>query len=288
MEPRLPIADILFYLPTYPDRPSARQIIWTAALARQLGAGVTAIVPELNPDPATWPPVMGAYPVDVRGLMAESVKHSEEHARALTGEAMRLFLEAAVPLDIRRRQAMLYEPVQPLVDMARLHDLTILPVPQADSFDRACVEPVIFGAGRPVLLLPDADENAPPRPIKTVLVAWDFGREAARALSDALPLLAKAEQIVIVSVAGEKEIRTTSTLAELKDHLAAHDLDCGFMQTRLGSMSIGECLAAAARDAKADLMVMGAYGHTRLREFLLGGATRTMIQEPPLPILLSH
>ncbi len=288
MEPRLPIAEILFYLPTYPDRPSTRQIIWAAALARQLQASVTAIVPELNPDPATWPPVMGAYPVDIRGLMAESVKYSQEHARALTGEAMRLFLDAAVPLDIRRRQSALYEPVHPLIDMARLHDLTILPVPQADSFDRACVEPLIFGAGRPVLLLPDMDESAPPQPVKSVLVAWDFGREAARALSDALPLLAKAEQIAIVSVEGEKEIRTTGTLAELKDHLAAHGLDCHVMQTRLKHASIGECLAAAAKDAKTDLMVMGAYGHTRLREFLLGGATRTMIQEPPLPILLSH
>jgi nucleotide-binding universal stress UspA family protein len=288
MEPRLPIAEILFYLPTYPDRPSTRQITWTAALARRLEAKVAALVPELNPDPATWPPVMGAYPVDVRGLMAQSVKHSEEHARALTGEAMRLFLDAAVPLDIRRRQATLYEPVQPLVDIARLHDLTILPVPQADSFDRACVEPLIFGAGRPVLLLPDADESAPPQPVKTVLVTWDFGREAARALSDALPLLALAERIVIVSVEGEKEIRTAGTLAELKDHLAAHHLDCDLVRARLGDTSIGECLAAAARDAKADLMVMGAYGHTRLREFLLGGATRTMIREPPLPILFSH
>jgi nucleotide-binding universal stress UspA family protein len=284
----LPIAEILFYLPAYPDRPSARQIRWTAALAHQLGAKVTAIVPELNPDPATWPPVMGAYPVDVRSLMAQSVRHCQEHARALTGEVMRLFLEVAVPLDIRRRHATLYEPAQPLVDTARLHDLTILPVPQTDSFDRAYVEPVIFGAGRPVLLLPDVSESAPPKPVRTVMVAWDFGREATRALSDSLPLLAVAEEIVIVSVEGEKEIRTAGTLAELKDHLAAHHLNCRFMQTRLGDTSIGECLAAAARDAKADLMAMGAYGHTRLHEFLLGGATRTMIQEPPLPILFSH
>ncbi len=231
---------------------------------------------------------MGAYPVDVRGLMAESVKHSEEHARALTNEAMHLFSDAAVQIDIRKRRARLYQPTQHLVDIARLHDLTILPVPQTDSFDRAYVEPVIFGSGRPVLLLPPGDESAPPQPVKSVLVAWDFGREAARALSDALPLLAKAEQITILSVEGEKDIRTAGTLAELKDHLAAHDLDCRFVQTRLKHASIGECLAATARDAQADLLVMGAYGHTRLREFLLGGATRYMIAEPPLPILLSH
>jgi nucleotide-binding universal stress UspA family protein len=288
MESRLPIAEILFYLPTYPDRPSPRQIMWTAALARQLDAKVTAIVAQLNPDPATWPPVMGAYPVDVRGLMAESVKHSEEHARTLTNEAIRLFADAAVQIDIRKRQATLYEPVQPLVDIARLHDLTVLPVPQTDSFDRAYVEPVIFGSGRPVLLLPPGDESAPPKPVKSVLVAWDFGREAGRALSDALPLLAKAEQVTILSVEGAKEIRSAGSPAELKDYLAAHHLDCRFVQTRLGDTSIGECLAAAARDAKADLLVMGAYGHTRLREFLLGGATRYMIAEPPLPILLSH
>lgn len=288
MESRLPIAETLFFLPTYPDRPLIRQIAWAAALAHRLESKVTAILPKLNPDPATWLPVMGAYPVDVRGLMAESVKRSQENSGALADQAARLFHDAGVPLDIRERLATLYEPVQYLVDAARLHDLTILPVPQTDSFDRDYVEAVIFGAGRPTLLLPPGDESAPAGQLKTVLVAWDYGREAARALCDALPLLAKAEQVVILTVEGEKDVRSASTAADLKAYLAAHHLDCRFEQIHLAQGSIGECLAAAARDARADLLVMGAYGHTRMREFLLGGATRTMIQEPLLPILLSH
>jgi nucleotide-binding universal stress UspA family protein len=111
---------------------------------------------------------------------------------------------------------------------------------------------------------------------------------AARAVADALPLLTRAKRVHIVTVSNEKRIDTRRSGPELARHLARHGVDVILETVDAAGRSIGGALEAATRVHDSDLLVMGAYGHSRLREFVLGGATRSMITRPPLPVLLSH
>ena len=173
-----------------------------------------------------------------------------------------------------------------LVDYARLRDLTIMPAEENGFSGPWNPEAVVFGSGRPVLLLPRASQK--PFALDTATVAWDFSRPAARAVADALPLLAQAKRVHIVTVTNEKRIDTKRSGPELAKHLARHGVEVILDTVDAAGRSIGEALQYSAQSHDSDLLVMGAFGHSRLREFVLGGATRSMMSRPPLPIFLSH
>jgi nucleotide-binding universal stress UspA family protein len=122
----------------------------------------------------------------------------------------------------------------------------------------------------------------------TIMVAWDYGREGARALADAMPILKLAGRVHIVSVFGEKGLNTHCTAADLGKYLSAHAVTYSIETPTLHQGSIGDFLTEQAQTCGADMMVMGAFGHSRLREFVLGGATRSIMREPSLPIFMSH
>jgi nucleotide-binding universal stress UspA family protein len=121
-----------------------------------------------------------------------------------------------------------------------------------------------------------------------VAVAWDFSRAAARAISDALPMLELAKQVRIVTVVNEKALDTKRSDEEVAKNLARHGINVVLDKVDAKGKSIGAVLESYTSSQAADLLVMGAYGHTRLREFVLGGATRSLLSKPPLPILFSH
>ena len=181
------IKEILIILPTYPDAPPVRTIESACFLAQILGAKITGVIPQLSGDVSTWPALIGTFPLDFPRLMDEAVHGSERNAQRLTEEIAKTASEYHVGLDIRRSLTVLYGSPDPLIDLARLHDLTILPIPEIDSFDRNYLEPVLFGSGRPTLLLPSGRDHKPLRQMENVVVAWDFGREAARALATHFP-----------------------------------------------------------------------------------------------------
>jgi nucleotide-binding universal stress UspA family protein len=282
------IKEILFFLPTYPDAAPESAMNAVGFLARALGARVTGLLPQLSKDQSTWPAIAGAFPLDFPSLMEESVHGSEQNAGRLAETLTRIALEFNVPLDLRRTLTVLYAPAQQLVDLARLHDLTVLPIPETDSFDRNHLQAVIFDSGRPTLLLPSGAGHKQLLTLNTVVVAWDFSREAARAVADALPILKLAKQVHILTVLGEKHIQTTARIGDLQKYLEAHAVRAVFEEAVLKDRKIGDCLASHVSEADADLLVMGAYGHSRFREFALGGATRAMIENAPVPLFLSH
>jgi nucleotide-binding universal stress UspA family protein len=146
---------------------------------------------------------------------------------------------------------------------------------------------VIFGSGRPTLILPETPRSRPFE-LGTVVVAWDFSRAAARAVSDALPLLERAKKVRVVTISSEKVLDTKHSAEELAKNLARHGIDVVLEIVDADGRRIGEVLEAFALAHKADILVMGAYGHARWREFILGGATKSLLSRPPLPILLSH
>lgn len=143
---------------------------------------------------------------------------------------------------------------------------------------------IIIGCGRPVLL---AALEPPKQPTATVAIAWKNVPEAARAITAAMPLLRKAAKIVVFSVE-EGQTDTSEPLERLVEHLRWHGFPADGKRVLPGGRPGPEALLAAMAEIGTDLLVMGAYGHNRIREMIFGGFTRRMLKEAPLPVLLFH
>jgi len=154
--------------------------------------------------------------------------------------------------------------------------------------DRNLPEHLVMGSGKPVLIIPYI--GFPKTIGKNVIVAWDKSREASRAIHDALPLLVQAEKVHLFSVIskdeGENELAAATDLAT---HLSRHDVSVDTSPYVFDNdVSVAEMLLSRASDYGADLIVMGAYGHSRLREYTLGGTTRTILNSMTIPVLMTH
>jgi nucleotide-binding universal stress UspA family protein len=175
-----------------------------------------------------------------------------------------------------------------LIEYSRLRDLTIVPVAEGDYLNQWYAESIIFDSGRPTVVLPLTRKRAGSFALDTVIVAWDFSRSATRAVADARPILEKAKRVCVLTVTKEKAIDTRRSGAELAKHLARHGVDVVLDEVDAQGRGIGDVFEAHVTYRNADLLVMGAYGHSRFREFVLGGATKSMLSRPPVPILMSH
>ncbi len=153
---------------------------------------------------------------------------------------------------------------------------------------RPLPEEVALMVGRPVLVVPYAGDFAEIG--RNVLVAWDASRAATRAVGDAMPLLAAAQSVTVLSVdpKGGPGGHGAVPGADIGLHLARHGVKAQVEATASGGIDIGNALLSRAADLDADLLVMGAYGHSRVRELVLGGATRTVIDSMTLPVLMAH
>jgi len=150
------------------------------------------------------------------------------------------------------------------------------------------VQSVIFAAGRPLLLVPYAGK------IKTlgknVFVGWNASREATRAVTDALPLLQRADKVTVMVVRPGSDPRVHGEVpgADIAAYLARHGVKVDVMAEEGEGIDVGELMLSRVADLSSDLVVMGAYSHSRLREWILGGATRTMLESMTVPVLMSH
>lgn len=279
------IRQTLLHVPTFPDPAADALLEGAAGIAALLGSALTAQVLQLDGDPSSFRPMMGGFVADYMQMMAEIAAGSEKNTARACETLVNLCSRKKVALDLRRGLTPLNMPVQGLVDLARLHDLTILPAPGPETLDYRLIHAAIFRSGRPVLFLPAGRPLARPG---RVVVGWDFSREAARALKDALPLLTLAAEIHLVTVTDEKDIGSTTTATDLEKFMRAHGLSFGLHRMESRSATVAACLFGRAEEIGADLLVMGAYGHSRISEFILGGATLRVLSNPPLPLLLSH
>jgi nucleotide-binding universal stress UspA family protein len=173
---------------------------------------------------------------------------------------------------------------------ARYADLTIVGQPNRDEPQDADAVPVtaIMTSGRPVLVVPFAGEFSTVG--EHVLLAWNASREAARALNDALPLLLNAKQVTVLAINPQRGVGGHGDVpaADIALHLARHGLKTEAAHTVAKDIADGEVLLSYAADIGADLIVAGAYGHSRAREMVFGGVTRTLIAEMTAPVLFSH
>jgi nucleotide-binding universal stress UspA family protein len=273
--------DILVALTSYPDPTPVSVVEDVIPVAAALGAHVTALACEVYVEvPGHF---ISGSAFGLPGVIAGETAKSRRAAQDL----LAAFDAAAARSGVSRESALLtcksYEVPELLCEYARLRDLTIMP----ESSDRWTSEAVIFGAGRPVLIMPQ-NPRSRPFEIGTVAVAWDFSRAAARAVSDAMPLLEKANKVRVVTVLDDKTFDRKHSAEELSRNLARHGIDVVLDKVDANGRSIGVVLEDYVLAREVDVLVMGAYGHSRLREFVLGGATKSLLSKPPTAILFSH
>ncbi|WP_188311867.1 universal stress protein [Salinarimonas soli] len=276
--------DLLLSLTSYPDPSAPAAIAAGVGYAALLEARITAVTFEIE-----IPMPMGFYAdrlVDLSGLIATERQKSATQARELVAAFEAEAAARGLAHEARVAPANTVQTPALIRDHARLSDLAILPLGPTPDFRNIVAETVIFEAGRPVLVVPEAAGRAPA--LDHVVLAWDFGRPAARALADALPLLRRAGRVEVVAVETGGPAASSRTGDDLLRHIAHHGVAGTFTTIPMGDRTVAEALSGHALAAGADLLVMGAYGHSRLRDFMLGGATKAMLAAPPLPLFLSH
>jgi nucleotide-binding universal stress UspA family protein len=180
-----------------------------------------------------------------------------------------------------------YEVSNIAIEHARLRDFTIVAT-DSEALADATAEDLLFKSGRPILIPPRHHKTGPALSLHSVAVAWDSSRAATRAVSDALPLLQRAKHVRVFTVLNEKELLTRPRSAELKAHLARHGIVAKMENITASEMPIGEVIRAYVKKNRVDLLVIGGYGHSRLKEFILGGVTKSVLEQPFQWTFLSH
>ena len=273
--------DIMVALTSYPEPTPLSVVDDAVSVASALGAHIAALTCEQHVQvPGHF--ISGAA-VGLPGIIAGEARKSRKNAQDLLAAFEAAAVKSGISGESILEKCATFETPELLVEYARLRDLTIMP----ESNDRWYAEAVMFGSGRPTLILP---QNPRSRPFElgTVAVAWDFSRAAARAVSDAMPLLEKAKKVRIVTVLNEKRLDNKHSAEELAKNLSRHGIDVVLDRVDAKGRPAGGVLEAYVASHELNLLVMGAYGHSRLREFILGGATNSLLSKPPLPILFSH
>jgi nucleotide-binding universal stress UspA family protein len=172
--------------------------------------------------------------------------------------------------------------------IARRFDLAIVgqAEPQTSTVEDIIAESTLFESGRPMIVVPYIQKA--PLKLDNVMVCWDGSRPAARAIGDAMPLLVKAGRVEIVIITNERGKEDEIEGADMGQHLARHGLKIDVHRIAGGGIDTADALLSHAADSGADFMVMGGYGHSRLREFVLGGVTRSILRSMTIPVLMSH
>lgn len=265
-----------------------RRVAGLIDAAMQIGSRFDAHVTALYvmpPMPTYAPTLFGA------GLMKAgyaALKEASERVRMAFEEASRG--RSVVP------EWILVDPVERKVadcvlEHARAADLVI--VSQSDpgfslSSELDVPERMVIESGRPVLIIPHAGRF--PEIGKRVTVAWNMRREASRAVFDALPLLKAAERVRIVWVNPQREPELAKDLpgTDIANTLARHGVTCEVATAVASDISVGDVILSGLTDDSADLLVMGAWGHSRMREIVFGGATRHILAHMTVPVLMAH
>ncbi|MDB5558820.1 MAG: universal stress protein [Enterovirga sp.] len=278
--------DLLLQLSTYPEATKAAAVDQAVEIAEVLGARISALSFEI--DMHVPNSVLGSLAIDIPGLVAAERAKSVNNSRAL----LRAFEDAATKRAVAHDHVVetctVAEIPEIVTEHARMRDLTIIPVGSPSDFRQEVAEAVIFESGLPVLILPEVSDRTESVTLDAIGIAWDFSRPAARAVASAMPLLRRAKYVHVVTVRNEKVIETRRSGSELARHLGCHGIQVVLDEEDAAGRSIGETLEEYATTNGLDVLVMGAYGHSKLRDFVLGGATKGLLSNPRLPIFLSH
>lgn len=172
------------------------------------------------------------------------------------------------------------------IAQARVHDLVLVDAePDPLTLDRSLMEALLLSGGKPLIVVPEGWITFRNRHF---IIAWDGSAQAARAVGDALSLLKTAETVEIISVTGEKDLPQTIMGADLAPNLSRHGIDVHVNTIAASDADVATALRNHAQLHKADIIVMGGYVHSRLRETVFGGVTRSLLSACPIPLFMSH
>lgn len=276
------LCDILVHVDQSPR--ALMRLDIAAELARQHGAHLTALQVL---DVAL--PVMAMGDGGGGAVIAELMEQMRQSALA-AGVKLKVAFEAALARDgIMGEWRQVEGTTQEILALhGRYADLLVLGQDDPESDSAGLLEAMVFDCGQPVLAIPFAGSFKTIG--KRVLVGWNASREAARALHDALPLIAKAETATVFLANPKRGLggHGEEPGADIARHLARHGMKVEVAKAVADDVPDSALLLNHASDMGADLLVMGAYGHSRLREFILGGMTRSLLREMTVPVLLSH
>ncbi|UHC17590.1 universal stress protein [Methylobacterium currus] len=257
-------------------RSAADRVRLAADLAGRFEAGLTGLAARTIDAPAPVGDIVTAqetYAKD-RAALVDALARAQDVFERNGGAALRR--------EWRQAEA---DPEAYLIQQARGADLVVLGRdPRQDGADAMGAAPgaVLMEVGRPVLVVPPGVDRLK---AARIVVAWKDGPEARRAVTAALPFIALADQVFVVSAGREARLEGAE---EVSDFLARHGVHVTTHRLDAAAGDIADAIIRFAGRHDADLVVMGAYGHSRLREWLLGGMTRSILQTSPLCCLMSH
>lgn len=254
-----------------------------ASVATRLDADIQALV--LVPE---FPPVssaLGNLLLDVPSMVREVKASSRARAKALLQTIEQAF--AAKRLQVRTAETECYPAEFGAIASvhARYHDLAVLDVGASESAP-GIAEAIIFGSGKPTLLISDKVDVTK---LDHVMIAWDETRAAARAVADAGIFLERAAKVTIVTVTEEKTLPNDNPNVRLAEYFSRRGIAAQALSVGGGLLTpIEQLLQGKAKEIGAGLLVMGGFGHSRMRDFVLGGATNGVLKNLQMPVLLSH
>lgn len=175
-----------------------------------------------------------------------------------------------------------------IAQQGRRRDIAIVgqSTPEGNSDETFLAEALLFGSGRPVLVVPYIQQD--PLNLDRIVIAWDGSRNAARAVADAEPFITRGKKIEIVTVSPDTKPAGDIAGAGIAHHLARHDVNVELRNLETADGDVTNALLSYVADNPTGLIVMGGFGHSRLREFILGGVTRGMLKSMTVPILMSN
>jgi nucleotide-binding universal stress UspA family protein len=222
--------------------------------------------------------------LDVPGL----VRAAEEKSKAESHRLKELVHEAAgsrLDVDSTTREVVLGAALDAAAAEARYFDLSVLPWSGETVAAQEMTQAIVFGSGRPAILVPP---SARPARLDHIAIAWDASRVAARALGDALSLLAEGGRLSVLTVQGEKPLGAPDLAGVLAASLEKRGFNATPLEITLGERPIAKALQDTALSEGARVLAMGGFGHSRIRDFILGGATKGIFADLRLPVLLAH
>lgn len=268
--------DILAIL-TAPDQESTIAI--SEYVAKGWNAHLTALYLARQPEPIIGDPAYTAT------LWAEVIKQNQEITASDFAALKKRLARLDAQLDVRREDVFLGTTEAAAMQHAMRADLTIMQSP-INVHDDAAFEGALFRSGRPVLLAPTSWKGETVG--KRIVVAWKAKREAARAIADAEPFLAAADQVTLITVDAQLDSYGQAPGRDICEHLVRKGVKAELRNVDGAGKPAETALLNEARALEADLIVMGGYGHSRFREFVFGGVTRSLSRSSPIPVLMSH
>ncbi len=278
------IKDVLLPLVGEPTEAARAAVYKCVAICGDFGARVTGIAVEEHV--LVRPKVLISADLDnaEAAEAVRSVTDAQGFLKIFDGAATSFGVRSAK--DLHRLASS--EIVDTVANAARLRDLSLVPVKSHHSFSERLVEGLLFESGRPIVLCPEELAADLPLLLDDVLIAWDGSAPAARAVGDALPILKAAEKVHIVTVTDDATPEQIQSGRALIEHLAEHGIEATFETVAIDGSSIGKVLEAHVKANRTDLLVMGAFHHSRLNQIVWGGATKTVIGQPPCWVMMSR